>query len=111
MTERARMIFEFLKTVYPNPMTKQEIVAEMDNPDISVNSVTGTVRGLVNKGRAVESFEKQEIDGKVKELRYVVLTPAGMEFDPEQEALEKAAAKAAEKEAKLAAKLAAKEQE
>lgn len=115
MTPNAKLILDHLKQVYPTEVTKQEIAADLNENGITMPAVTGTVTGLVKKGYAIERKEEVEVDGKMKEFRYVVLSESGLSYDPDAEearlAAEKEvekAARAAEREAKKAEKEAAK---
>ena len=74
-------------------------------------AVTGTINNLVKKGYAVERHEEIEVEpatetrkAKMKTLRHVQLTEAGLSYDPVAEEEAKAAEKAAAKAAKAAEK-------
>lgn len=116
MTNGSKKVFDYLRSVYPQEMTAQEIVAAINDPEVKIGTVTGCVNSLVKKEYAVrnESTVKDEVSGKDKTIKHIVLTEAGMSYDPVAEEEAKAAAKAtakAEKEAARAAAKAAKEAE
>lgn len=81
MTDNARKVFDLLKSAYPTEMTGAEIAA---GAGVSIQAVTGTVNGLVKKGLAVRSEYPAEEEGK-KPVKKIVLTDAGVDFDPDAE--------------------------
>ena len=78
MTENSRKVFDFLKANHNVNVTAQEMAAELD---VSVNTVTGSVNGLVKKGFAVR--EEVAVEGSAKPIKYVKLTDEGMAFNPD----------------------------
>lgn len=104
MTENARKVFDFLKKNYGKEFTKHDLVDKLDLP---MSAVSGTINGLVRRKQAVERVEllpARFIGERAVELRYVQLTEAGLEYDPDEEerrkAQEKLEASAARKEAR-----------
>lgn len=86
MTVNSRKVFDFLKQVYPTPMTAQELVKAINDPEIKIATVTGSVNGLVKKNYAVRNVEEKETaEGKTETIKYIVLTEAGAAFDPDAE--------------------------
>ena len=82
MTENSRKVFDFLKE-NDKEFTAQDISAALG---ISVAAVTGSVNGLVKKGRAVRREETSTgADGKAKIVKYISLTDEGKAFDPDAE--------------------------
>lgn len=81
MTENAKLVLAELKKNYgKEDLTKQDIAATLGIP---VSAVTGTVNGLVKKGRATENIIDTEDEGKKVKKRFVMLNEAGMAFDPD----------------------------
>lgn len=111
MTNNAMLVFNYLKDHPGQEFTKQDIAAALD---ITVQAVTGTTNSLRKKGYSVERTEVVTIPGvdgkadKTKNVVYVMLTDAGLAYDPvaEEEAMK--AEKARIKEEKALAKAAAK---
>jgi DNA-binding MarR family transcriptional regulator len=80
MTENSRKVFDFLKE-NGKEFTAQDISAALG---ISVAAVTGSVNGLVKKGRAIRREETTTTsDGKNKIVKYISLTDEGRAFDPD----------------------------
>jgi len=117
-TVNSEMVLNFLKKNYGKEFTKQAIAEALG---ISVPAVTGSINGLINKGKKIgtpyitERMEEVEVEpatesrkAKMKTIRYETLTEAGLSYDPVAEEEAKAAAKAAEKERKAAERAAAK---
>lgn len=107
MTVNSELVLNFLKKNYGTEFTKNEIAEALG---ISVPAVTGSVNGLVKNELAVERKEEIEVEpatetrkAKMKVLRHVQLTEAGLAFDPVAAEEAKAAEKAAKKAAKKAA--------
>ena len=101
MTMNSELVLNFLKKNYGTEFTKNEIAEALS---ISVPAVTGSVNGLVKKEYAVERVEEVEVEpatetrkAKIKSVRHVQLTEAGLAYDPVAEEEAKAAAKAAAK--------------
>ena len=118
MTTNSELVLNFMKKNFGQEFTKQEIA---DALGISVPAVTGSINGLIRKGKTAgveyitERLEEVEVEpatetrkAKVKVVRHEVLTEAGLAYDPIAEEEAKAAAKAAEKERKAAERAAAK---
>lgn len=108
MTDNAKIILAALKNEYPTEVTKQTLAANLAEQGITMPAVTGSVTSLVKKGYAAERVEESEVDGKMKTFRYVVLRPAGVNYDPDEEEAQKLAEKEVAKAARLAEKEAAK---
>ena len=85
MTENSRKVFEFLRKNKNKELTKYEIVEELDIP---MSAVTGSVNNLVKKGYAEE---RQEVlmpmhpGQKPTVVRWVQITEEGMKYDPDEE--------------------------
>ena len=80
MTENSRKVFDFLKE-NGKEFTAQDISAALG---ISVAAVTGSVNGLVKKGRAIRREETAtDAEGKTKVVKYISLTTEGKAFDPD----------------------------
>ena len=118
MTQNSELVLNFMKKHFGQEFTKNEIAEALG---ISVPAVTGSINGLIRKGKTagvdyiVERMEEKEIEpatdtrkAKIKTIRYEKLTEAGLAYDPVAEEEAKAAAKAAEKERKAAERAAAK---
>lgn len=108
MTMNSEMVLNFLKKNFGTEFTKNDIAEALG---ISVPAVTGSVNGLVKNGYAVERVEEIEVEpatetrkAKMKNLRHVQLTEAGLAYDPVAAEEAKAAEKAAKKAAKAAEK-------
>ena len=108
MTMNSEMVLNFLKKNFGTEFTKTDIAEALG---ISVPAVTGSVNGLVKNGYAVERIEEVEVEpatetrkAKIKSVRHVQLTEAGLAYDPVAEEEAKAAEKAAKKAAKAAEK-------
>jgi len=84
MTENSRKVFDFLKAS-DKEHTAQDIAAALG---ITVNAVTGSVNGMVKKGRAQRREETATVDGKAKVIKYISLTDEGKAFDPDAEVTE-----------------------
>lgn len=92
MTENSRKIFDFLKANYGEELTGNDI---KDALGVSISAVTGTVNGLVKKGYAVRNeVTITGADKKPAIVKYITLTEAGLDFDPDAE-VEKKSKKAA----------------
>ena len=101
MTENARLILNFMKENPNREMTKQEIAAELS---VSVQTVTGTMKNLLTKGYATERQEDIDVNGVSKVAKYVKITSAGLEYDPDAEEEAKKAEHARLKEEKARAR-------
>jgi len=104
MTENSKKVFEFLKKNYGKEFSKHELVEQLDIP---MSAVSGSINGLVSKDYAVERIEvaPSRFKGdKIAEIRYVQLTEEGFKFDPDEDERRKAQARleatAARKEAR-----------
>lgn len=109
ITENSIKVLEFLQKHPNKEYTKHEIVEELD---ISMAAVTGSVNGLIKKGLAderIEVFKPLQAGSKPTEIRWVKINDAGVKFDPAEEerriAREKAEATALRKQARAQAKL------
>ena len=92
MTENGKLIFEFLKRNYGKEFTKHEIVERVD---VTMAAVNCTVNTMIKKGYIGERIEV--IPAKYKgqkdaEVRFVWLTEAGKNYDPDEEERRKAEA-------------------
>jgi len=108
MTENSKKVFNFLKSHPNKEYTKHEIVEELD---VTMAVVSGSVNGLLKKGLAderIEEFPPLYKGGKPTELRWVKLNQAGLKYDPDEEerklARERAEATALRKQARALAK-------
>lgn len=104
MTENSKKVFAFLKKNYGKEFSKHELVEQLDIP---MSAVSGSINGLVSKGYAEERIEiaPSRFKGdKITEIRYVQLTETGVKFDPDEDerrkAQERLEATAARKEAR-----------
>lgn len=119
ITVNSEKVLNYLKQNFGKEFTKNEIAEALG---ISVPAVTGSINGLIRKGktrgveyvttRTVEKVEAEATEtrkAKIKNILYHTLTETGLAYDPvaEEEALQ--AAKAAEKERRAAERAAAKE--
>ena len=118
MTVNSEQVLNFLKSHYGTEFTKQEIA---DALGISVPAVTGSINGLIRKGKTNDveyvttRTEEVEVEpatetkkAKMKTVSHHTLTEAGLAYDPVAEEAKVAAAKQAEKERKAAERAAAK---
>lgn len=81
MTDNSRKVFDFLKENDGKEFTAQDIAAALG---VSVAAVTGSVNGLVRKGRAIRREEtKTTAEGKATIVKYISLTDEGKNFDPD----------------------------
>jgi DNA-binding MarR family transcriptional regulator len=83
MTENSKKVFTFLKEHPGEQFLTADIVRELG---LTSPMVTGSVTGLVNKGYAIRT--EQEIsdeNDKVKKVKYISITPDGLNFDPDAE--------------------------
>lgn len=109
MTQNSELVLNYLKNHFGQEFTKQEIA---DALGISVPAVTGSINGLLRKGKTngveyiTERMEEVEVEpatetrkAKTKVVRHATLTEAGLAYDPIAEEEARAAAKAAAKEA------------
>lgn len=119
ITVNSEKVLNYLKQNFGKEFTKNEIAEALG---ISVPAVTGSINGLIRKGktrgveyvttRTVEKVEAEATEtrkAKIKNILYHTLTETGLAYDPvaEEEALQ--AAKAAEKERRAAERAATKE--
>ena len=118
MTTNSELVLNFLKSHYGTEYTKDDISKALG---ISVPAVTGSINGLLRKGKAagvdyiVERLEEVEVEpatetkkAKIKTVRQEMLTEAGLAYDPVAEEAAKLAEKEAAKAARAAEKAAAK---
>jgi DNA-binding MarR family transcriptional regulator len=114
ITANSELVLNYLKQHFGQELTKQEIA---DALSISLPAVTGSINGLVRKGKTdgveyiTTRVEEVELEpktetrkAKVKSVSHHMLTEAGLAYDPVAEEAAKLAAKEAEKAAKKAAK-------
>lgn len=103
MTPNSKLVLDYLKQNYGQEFTKQEIASTLGIP---MPAVVGSTNAMKKK-KHISEREETIVDEKQKEkvIKYVTLTTAGLDYDPEAE--EEAAR--AEKAAKAAAKKAQKE--
>ena len=90
MTENSKKVFEFLKKNYGKEFSKHDLVEQLDIP---MSAVSGSINGLVTKDFAVERIMTAPArfkGDKTAELRYVKLTEAGYNFDPDEDERRKA---------------------
>lgn len=88
MTENSRKIYGYLKDNHGKKLTANEI---KDALGVTISAVTGSVNGLVKKGFAVrEEVSVAGADGKPSVIKYIALTDAGLDFDPDAEPEKKA---------------------
>ena len=119
ITPNSERVLNFLKQNYGQEFTKQDIAVALNIP---VAAVTGSINGLIRKGKTrgieyiTERLEEVEVEhatdtrkAKTKIVRHEMLTEAGLAYDPVAEEEAAQAAKAAAKAAKAAEREAAKE--
>lgn len=97
MTYNSSLVLNLLKKNFGKEFTKNEIATTLG---ISLPAVTGSVRGLVANKYATERIEEIELEpaveanpeagirgrkAKIKTIRHVQLTEAGLAYDPEAE--------------------------
>jgi DNA-binding MarR family transcriptional regulator len=88
MTDNSRKIFDYLKANYGAKLTGNDI---KDALGVSISAVTGSVNGLVKKGHAVRNeVTVVGADNKPAIVKYITLTDAGLDFDPDAEVEKKA---------------------
>lgn len=81
MTENSRKVFETLKANAGVKFLTSELA---EKAGVSASAVTGSVTGLVKKGYAVREPQTiTGVDGKDKEVKLIVITDAGLSFDPD----------------------------
>lgn len=104
MRPNSEKVLAFLQEHSGKEYTKQDLVEELDVP---MAAVTGSVNGLVKKGLATERIEEYAplaAGSKPTVIRWIQITKEGLKFDPVQEerrlAREKAEATAARKAAR-----------
>lgn len=85
MSDNGKKVFGFLKDNYGKELTAHDIAESLG---VTVPVVTGSVNSLVKKGYA-ERVEKEipaaEEGKKATVVKYIGLTDAGLDFDPEAE--------------------------
>lgn len=83
MKETSRQVFEFLKANYGTNLTANDIAGALG---VSVPTVTASVNGLVKKGYAIrDAVTTPGADGKEVVTKYISLTEAGLDFNPDAE--------------------------
>lgn len=80
MTENSKKVLDYLKAHYGEKLTANQIAEALG---ITVPAVTGSVNGLVKNDRAFREEAKAEKDGKEVTIKYISLTEAGYNFDPD----------------------------
>lgn len=118
ITVNSEKVLNYLKQNFGKEFTKNEIAEALG---ISVPAVTGSINGLIRKGKTrgveyiTERIEEIEVEhatdtrkAKTKTVRHETLTEAGLAYDPIAEEQAALAEKAAEKERKAAERAAAK---
>lgn len=81
MTENSRKVLDVLKA---NAGVKFLTAELAEKAGVSASAVTGSVTGLCKKGYAIR--EPQTIvgaDNKEKEVKLIMITEAGLSFDPD----------------------------
>lgn len=84
MSDNGKKVFGYLKENFGSQMTAHDIA---DALGVTVPVVTGSVNSLVKKGFAM----REEVEGEAEEgkkapvVKYISLTDAGLDFDPEAE--------------------------
>ena len=115
MTDASKTVLNYLKkNCYGHEMTKQAIA---DALGVSMATITGSVKGLKDKGFIIDRAEEVQVApatethaAKMKTIHYIQINDAGLAFDPveyekrmAEKALEKReAAKAARRANKVA---------
>ena len=103
LTEKSLSVLEFLKSV-DGDITLDQVAKELG---VDPKSANGTLVALQRKG-LIERVEggAEIVNGKAKAIKFIKVTPAGVDFDQDAaiaedlaEALAKAAEKAAAKSA------------
>lgn len=81
MTDNARRIFQYLKENYGAKLTNADIATALG---VSSPAVVGSVNSLVKKGYA-ERTDATIVGAEDKpvKVRYISLTEAGYDFDPD----------------------------
>ena len=110
----AMRVLDYMKEVYPAPVTKAQIAEALA---VSLSTVIGSVNSLEKKGLASHTVETETVEvtegkaPKSKNVMWHILTDAGLTFDPveaerlkEEEKAQLKAAKKAEKDAAKASK-------
>lgn len=86
MTDGAKKVLAFLQENGGDKFTNAEVATALG---ISGSVVSGSVTGLVNKGRATrEPVEVANEAGKVTTVNYIQITDEGLAFDPDEEVKE-----------------------
>lgn len=81
MTDNSKMVFNYLKEHYGEQITAQKVAEDLG---IKIAAVTGSVNGLVKKGRAIRSESVEDAgEGKTVTVKYISLTDEGYNFDPD----------------------------
>ena len=105
MTQNSELVLNYLKKNYGSEFSKAQIAEALG---ISIPAVTGSLNGLIKKGYAMNTRSEEVVvteatetrKAQVKNVLYHTLTEAGLSYDPQVEAEQKAAEKAAKKAAK-----------
>lgn len=80
LKEKTQECFDYVKA-NGGRVSTIELAAGLD---VALGSITGRVNSLVNHGLAVR--EKVAVEGKDKSVTYVVLTEAGQNYVPSEDA-------------------------
>ena len=83
MTDNSIRVFNYLREHYGEDITAKNIQEALGFEKLA--TVTGSVNGLVKKGRAVRNEATTEVDGKEVTVKYISLTEEGLDFDPTAE--------------------------
>jgi len=82
MTDNSRKVFEYLKKV--NEAGEKVTAAEVaEAVGVSIPAVTGSFNGLVKKELGFREEDKVEVDGKEKDVKYLILNKAAFSYDPD----------------------------
>lgn len=79
-SENAQRVLEFLQANPSADVTANDIAEALG---MAPKSVNGTVTGLQKKGLTVREEQDEKVDGKI--VKFIKLTPAGLDADPQAE--------------------------
>lgn len=83
MTDNSRKVFQYLKENYGAKVTNSDIATALG---VTSPTVVGSVNGLVRKGYAERTeAEIMGAEDKPVKVKYISLTAAGFDFDPDAE--------------------------
>lgn len=84
MSEKSRKVFEYLKTIGDANVTAADVAEALGVEKKSVDGIFTSA--IQRKGLGVRTPAEIELeDGSHKQVKFLSLTPAGMEFDPDAE--------------------------